>query len=123
MQEYKIITTIDITRSDAVRNSDDKIALGQQSNFDTLIQTIGLRANVQWKHDPIKIGNRWLWSFQVEHADVFLLGKNPVGLLEEDLHNVPVVSNLTNSVAVYPPVFQTTNSDPNTWIQFNSYIS
>jgi len=120
MQGYKIITTVDITRSGAERDSTDYIATGQQSNFNTLVQTIGLRANIEWDKDPINPDSYWHWLFWVERPDIFSNGESPVALLEFDLHNVPVISNLTNTIAVYPPVFRTCTQDKNTWIEITA---
>ena len=120
MHQYSLQTTVDITRSLAERDSQDPIAQGQQSNFNTLLQTIGLRANIEWSEDPKQINDYWYWTFQVERADVFLEGNNPVALLQQDLNGVPVIGNLTNTFAVYPPVFRSYEPDANVWIEFNS---
>jgi hypothetical protein len=47
---------------------------------------------------------------------VFEAGGNPVRLLVDDLHNVPVVANLLNSKDIHPAAFQTKNDNANTWI-------
>ncbi len=113
---YKIETYIDITCSNAPRDSSDWLLKGQQDNFNTLIQTIGLRTNVDWDTDPILLNDKWHWTFFVEQPDIFLLDGNPVGLLQNDLHNVPIISNLTNKKEINPAVFRTQDSKINTWI-------
>jgi len=119
MPRYNIKTFVDITRSNPDRDNDDPIAKGQQSNFDSLVQSIGLRANVSWVSDPkqeIENDNKcWVWNFDVEQEDVFTLGNNPVGLLEQDLHLVPIIKNLTNEVSV-KPMFLTKGNDTNIWV-------
>jgi len=83
MPRYQIITLVDITRSRADRSETDKIKMGQQSNFNALIQTIGIRSNLSWTSDPKKHtgslphplegkANHWIWEFDVEREDVFL---------------------------------------------------
>lgn len=127
MARYKIITLVDITRSDPSKKETDPIKIGQQSNFNSLIQAIGLRSNLEWVRDPIKQTGRlpegidgkathWIWEFDCEREDVFLKDNDPAGLLKEDLHGVPVVVKLENSVDITPPAFQTRNGNQNTWV-------
>ena len=118
MFRYNIYTYIDITRTTPDRDSKDEFALGQQSNFNSFLQGIGLRANVLWDIDPQKHGEIWKWDFFVEQADVFSDGLDPVALLLKDLHGIPVVGNLTNTRAIYPPVIRTLGKDLNTWIEY-----
>lgn len=118
MYEYRITTKIDITRSNPNRAVTDEILLGQQSNFNTFLQGISLRANIDWLQDPKHIGNYWQWDFFVEQKDVFRKDDDPVGLLIEDLHGIPVVGNLTNPIAIFPPIIRAKGKDLNTWITF-----
>jgi len=123
---YQIITLVDITRSNANRSETDKLKVGQQANFNTLIQTIGMRSNVEWSQDPQRhdglIPNQdgkavhWIWQFDVERDAIFLKVNDPVGHLVDDLNNVPIVPDLTNSADLYPAAFQTQGSNINTWI-------
>lgn len=127
MPRYKIITLVDITRSNPDRSETDRIKLGQQANFNSLIQAIGLRANIEWDSDPRRhsgslplplIGKavHWSWEFDVETYDVFLKGNDPVGLLKEDLHGVPIVNGLNTTVDIHPPAMQTRGDNANIWI-------
>ena len=127
MARYKIVTLIDITRSRPSRDEVDPILIGQQSNFNSLLQAIGLRSNVEWVRDPKKhtgslpdgIGGKathWIWEVDCEREDVFLKDNDPVGLLVDDLHGVPVVVDLENSVDIDPAAFQTKNGNQNTWL-------
>jgi hypothetical protein len=127
MPRYKIVTLVDITRSDPDRKEPNKFKVGQQANFNSLIQAIGLRANIEWSVDPRKhngslplplVGKavHWTWEFDVERDDVFLKDNDPVGLLLDDLHGVPIVGLLENSVDIHPLVFQTRGDNTNIWI-------
>jgi hypothetical protein len=127
MARYKIITLIDITRSNAHRAETDKIKIGQQANFNSLLQAIGLRSNCDWVVDPIMNDGRlpdpiegkathWVWEFDVERDDVFLKDNDPTFLLKNDLHNVPIVVDLLNSDELSLAAFQTKNGNINTWI-------
>lgn len=125
MSRYRIITLVDITRSHARRGDSDSIKVGQQSNFDTLLQTINLRANISWDQDPEKnLGALpepfsgkaayWIWEFYTERQDLFLENDDPVHLLKRDLHKVPVVSNLTETIDLNPAIFDLESTRYNT---------
>lgn len=118
MPWYTITSLVDITRTTPARDETDKKLLAQQSNFNSLIQAIGLRSNVEWDKDPIKDtgslplpfegkGSYWVWDFYVERDEVFLDNNDPVGLLKQDLHNVPIINGLEETVDLQPSVFQT----------------
>jgi hypothetical protein len=128
MPRYKIITLVDITRTNEPKSGSDEFKKKQQSNFNSLRQSIELRSNVEWYRDPSKTNGRlpddlegkathWIWEFSVEREDVFLKGDNPVGLLEDDLHGVPIVNDLENSVEITPPAMQTKGKNINTWVK------
>lgn len=117
MPWYTIISLVDITRANPARDETDKKLLAQQANFNSLIQAIGLRSNVEWESDPIKRegalplpfdgrGSFWEWEFYAEREDVFLDSDDPVGLLKQDLHNVPVLNGLEETIDLEPSVFQ-----------------
>jgi hypothetical protein len=124
---YQITTLVDITKTNPHRGSTDPLTLGQQSNYNTLIQTIGLRANIDSSIDPKMETGRlpepftgkgayWTFIFEVEREQTFLKGDDPVGLLSDDLHGVPVVIGLRDTVNFKLPVFQTSGNLINTHI-------
>jgi len=127
MQQFKLVSVVDITRSRPSRSETDHLKLGQQANFNSLIQAIGIRSNVEWDQDPECHTGRlpdaiegaathWIWKFSVERDFVFRLNNDPVGLLLDDLHGVPVISQLNNSVDITPSIFQTKGDRANIWI-------
>ncbi len=127
MERYKVISLVDITRSQASRSETDKIKIGQQANFNSLVQTIGIRSNIDWNYDPVKHSGAlpdnldgratyWVWEFSTEYKEVFKEGDDDVRLLVKDLHGVPIVGMLENSVDLDPPAFQTHGPDQNIWI-------
>jgi hypothetical protein len=128
MARYQIITLVDITRSNPDRSELDKIKLGQQANFNSLLQAIGLRANVTWEQDPeMKDGrlphprtgkaNHWIFEFDTERELLFYKDDNdPTGLLMDDLHGVPIIDQLNNSIDIHPSIFATKGENTNTWI-------
>jgi len=121
MARYTIRTTVDITRSNPDRADPDQIKQAQQSNFNSLLQGIGMRANVEWDNDPIRTVENdtayWTWQFEVEREDVFLEDDDPVGLLKNDLHGVPIIKNLTETEKFDKAVFLTKNGTNNIWIE------
>jgi hypothetical protein len=128
MARYRIITLVDITRSRPDRADPDRLKQGQQSNFNTLLQTVTLRANIEWSRDP-KIENgslpnniggkavHWTWEFEIEQDEIFKIGEDPIGLLIDDLQGVPIVNQLLNSYDIDPAVFQTHSDKQNIWIE------
>lgn len=131
MSRYRIITLVDITRTNPDRSETDQFVLAQQANFNSLIQAIGLRANPEWVRDPVmKTGslpypldgkaNHWIWDFDVEREDVFLTETDPVGLFLDDIHGVPIIGNLNNSVDLDPCIFRSRGRDQNIWAELIS---
>ena len=53
MPRYNIKTTVDITVTNPTRDETDQIKVAQQGNFNSLVQGIGLRANIDWDTDPV----------------------------------------------------------------------
>jgi len=127
MPRYRITTLVDITRTNPTRADTDEKKLSQQANFNSLLQAIGLRSNVEWTADPRMtegrlphdIGGRaryWTWVFHCERDEIFLKDEDPVGLLKDDLHGVPVISGLNNNVDIDPACFLTKGEKSNIWI-------
>jgi len=127
MARYQIITLVDITRSQPTREENDKTLLGQQANFNSLLQAIGMRSNVEWQRDPVKHTGRlpspasgkathWIWEFNCERDQVFLQDGDPVYLLVHDLNHVPIITGLDNSTDIDPAAFQTQGDTINTWV-------
>lgn len=104
--KFILTTLVDITETN-IRRGPDRLLVGQQSNYDTLIQVIGLRANPT----PIKVkehksvitnlgfgskykGTHKYWVFEFEVPD----GSMNVQTLKEDFDLVPYVNNLTETV-------------------------
>jgi hypothetical protein len=128
MVRYRIITLIDITRSKPAREEKNQLKIGQQSNFNSFLQAIGLRSNVDRSSDPKKYQGRlpapadgkatyWVWEFECERDEVFSKDGDPVGLLLDDLNGVPIVPDLENSTDLNPSAIQTKGQNVNTWAE------
>jgi hypothetical protein len=127
MPRYRITTLIDITRTDAKKSDLDNHKKQQQANFNSLRQSIELRSIVSWHRDPIKHHGRlpdpldgkasyWIWEFETERDDLFLRDNDPVALLKEDLHGVPIIDGLDETVDFEIPAMQTQGQMINTWV-------
>lgn len=117
MHEYSILTLVDITNTGAKYRRDDySIARAQQSNLDTLLQTISLRAQphsigikvfeddpaMYGLHSSTELAKIWHLKFYVESEDVF--GRE-CELFLADIDLVPIIPGLTETDAIFPPVF------------------
>ena len=127
MARFQIITLVDITQTNPNRSETDPHRLAQQANFNSLIQAIGLRANVGWISSPRERTGalprdldgkavHWTWTFDVERDDVFLKDGNSVALLVDDLNGVPIIPNLNNSVDLDPACFISKGDNANIWV-------
>lgn len=134
MERYKIITLVDITRTNCPRNEPDPIRVGQQANFNSVLQAIGLRSNMTWDKDPEMYtgrlpdgidgkANHWIWEFVVERDYVFLKETDPVGLLVDDLQGVPIIVDLNNNADISPAAIQTKGNNVNTWVKIMSQFN
>jgi hypothetical protein len=128
MNRYRITTLVDITRSRPSRADTDELKHGQQSNFNAVMQVIGLRANVATDFDPKVDEGRlpepfkgraryWTYEFEPEREDSFLDGTDPVWHLINDLNGVPIIDGLNNTANFDIAAFKTKGENINTVIQ------
>lgn len=116
--KFKITTLVDVTESGEHRGPNE-LAVGQQANYNTLVQIIGLRANPSMfvpetqKKNISKMGfgnkfrgnkNIWEVEFEIEY------GKITEKMLIEDFHLVPIVTGLKESVEFDINTFNTANN-------------
>lgn len=106
----------------------------QQRNWDTIIQTLSLRAQLinleipkikminstLTKFDPNYQGplKTWVFKFAVEMRNVYRKLDNPIGLLVEDCHLVPMCNNLKEEVDLTPSCLITQGQHINTYFEF-----
>lgn len=124
MKQFTICTLVDITKTGQYRKERGKEKeKSQQQNFDMVMQTIGMRTNASYVSEPVAIiedvkekfgeifkGNHkvWIFNFFIEHEGTLTddFG-NPCGLLLKDLHLVPVITGLNESVIFSKEIFNT----------------
>lgn len=116
---FRLQTLIDITETGARRSDDDKIAYKQEANFQTVLQTVGLRVNLSYDHSPhvqelavSKLGfadkykgkqQVWTFDFEVEHESAL-----DINTLYDDFDLIPVVTGLTETAKLEQALFRTT---------------
>jgi len=120
--EYRLYTTVDITHTGQFRNEPGKdFERKQEQNFQTVLQTIGIRANISFSKNPIltevngsfvgfntnSVINVWQFDFNTEQDYVFEQDNNPIGFLIEAFDAIPYISGLTESMEQNYAVFVT----------------
>jgi len=121
---FIVNTLVDITQTNARRADGDKFAYSQQQNYNTLVNTMGLRTNILPLSD-IKIEDReleetefgkdytgthrvWSFPFEVEAEDSL-----SVEMLEQDFDLVPVITDLDETIKINNNVFRTNGAKDN----------
>jgi hypothetical protein len=123
MQIIEIQTLIDITNTKVTRlNQGTQLQLDQNKNFITLLQCIEIRSIVSYDTKPQKEevdvkglefgssykGKQTVWTFRITPDRVGVWNDesgNEIGELINDLHEVPVIKNLEETVNIERAVF------------------
>ena len=117
IDHYLAYTLVDISETSAL----------QIQNYNSLVQVLQLRANVDNVDEGMK-GNQdlmqydfgtnfggnqnvWTMSFTTEQQNLFANRNGEFGGLIDDIHNVPVITKLMESVKIDPKVFDSINPD------------
>ena len=113
---------VDITASGVKRGNDpDNVERNQQRNWETVIQCMGLRtqplhlrlpesglvAMKNYEFGDFYQGEHmvWTWAWAVEKAEVYDLPDNPLGGLQQDFEQVPIITYLTDTARFMLPIF------------------
>lgn len=125
---YKLYTLVDITHTNQYRHEHGKeTAWHCEQNFNTVLQTLGLRANITYSQNPVvtEVAGRvvgfetndiirvWRFDFSTERDFLFEKDGDPVGYLKDDFHLVPYIQGLGELMDQKHPVFSTTNPGAN----------
>lgn len=117
---YLLYTTVDITHTGQHRLERGKESeFYKEQNFQTVLQTLGLRANVSFTKPPQSlIANGsifgfnvkepiciWQFNFSVEQDHLYLLNDSEVGYMIKDFTGVPFISGLNEFVEQNYDVF------------------
>jgi hypothetical protein len=116
---FIIDTVVDVTETNARRGQADKLSLDQQANYNTLLQTIGLRCNAEpisltatikdvsklGFGDAIK-GKQRVWTFEFNNP---YEGALTVDMLNDDFDLIPIINNLNETANINNSIFSTKN--------------
>lgn len=126
--DYKLYTTVDITHTGQYRTEAGKEGLRwKEQNFQTVLQTLGIRGNILFTQSPALIEirgkavgfgtdrliNVWRFDFSTERDFLFEEDNDPVGALKSDFELVPFISGLDESMEQNYNVFVTTGPATN----------
>lgn len=125
---YKLYTTVDITNTGQHRIEPNKeSARWKEQNFQTVIQTLGIRANVAHYSKPeiLEVNGRvvgfdvdqmirvWRFDFETERDYLFEKDNDPVGFLKDDFEMIPYISGLDECMAQNYDIFVTDGPSKN----------
>lgn len=124
MYFYTGITLVDITATGVIRHTaNNEIERNQQRNWETVLQCIGIKAQPHLIEGPycktvivdetnnafpeMYFGEHrcWIFSFSVEHEDVFLINDDPVAGLDQAFARVPIICGLDETARFILPIF------------------
>lgn len=123
MEIIEIQTLIDITNTRVTRpNQGTQLEVDQQRNFVTLTQCLEIRSIVFYDSKPVVnqvdvkgLGfgtaykgkqNVWTFVFSTDRDGVYMDDAgDPIGALLEDLHEVPIIKNLSETINIEKAFF------------------
>jgi hypothetical protein len=125
LQFFQGFSLVDITPTGVTRGAatgPDDIARNQQRNWETVLQCIGLRTQPQHIQEPLEstvcdisiteFGDMysgeqklWSWSWAIEGEGIYDLPGKPLGGLQNDFEQVPIVTYLTETARFMLPIF------------------
>ena len=119
--EYKLYTLVDITHTGQHRTESGKeAARWKEQNFQTVLQTLGIRSNVSFTNGPVatEVSGRivgfdtddiirvWRFDFSTDRDNVYEgSDRNPVGHLINDFMLVPYIAGLDERMEQQYAVF------------------
>lgn len=131
---YAIYTTVDITSTGQYRSESGKeIERYKEQNFQTVLQTLGMRSNISFQEKP-KILNSpgnmigfdtkniisiWIFNFDTERDYLFGTPEDPVFFLKKDFEGVPFIGGLSECMEQNFNVFVTEGSSRNIIFHLN----
>lgn len=126
--DYTLYTLVDITNTGRFRADPGyEKQRDQQQNFNTILQTIGMRSNIEFRKRPELIKGPasdygfdfndtvsvWAFEWTTEREEIWLEDGDQLALLRKDFEFVPFIANLDESVAIKKAVFRSQGADCN----------
>ena len=127
---YKLYTLVDISHTGQKRyESNKEVAWRKEQNFNTMLQTLGLRSNIHYNISPqlLEVGGKlvgfdtdevirvWRFDWYTEQ-DLYSKDGDPVAFLKQDFNLIPYINGLDEMLDQKIPVF--TTNDPGRNIVF-----
>ncbi len=128
------LSLVDITNTGEVSPS-STIARNQMRNWETLVQVLGLRAQIMHISSPVKeerdidglgfgddfVGKHAVWTFRfgIEFEAIYDSQDKKYGTLELDCTNVPIIIGLTETANIITPTLVVDGKQKN--ITFKSF--
>jgi len=117
MERIQISTTIDITDTGVKRSEHGtEKQFNQYRNYMTFHQVLGLRSNFVVIETPRFEKDRWTMVVETDRDAVYSTDNDPVGLLKEDLHQVPILTGLDEVKQQKQAIITTKGNHPNTFV-------
>ena len=98
----KLSTPVTNNVGKKIKTLDDwNYSRNQQRNWETILQCISLKTQTIEVTEPNCFSkdniNVWQFSFCIEHPGIFDDGNDPLGLLKQDVHGVPMIVGLSET--------------------------
>ena len=122
MQTIEIQTLVDITDTKVARpNQGTPLQHDQYRNFTTLRQCVEIRSIISYDESPsvetkdlkdLGFGSNfkgkhkiWTFRFNPDRSGAYVEGNNEVGSLIDDVHAVPFIQKLCETINIDKPIF------------------
>lgn len=117
MARIQIRTTIDITDTGVKRpEHGTEKQFNQYRNYMTFNQVLGLRSIFSVVESPKFDKDTWTMVVETDRDSVYATDGDPVGLLKEDLNQVPILTGLDEVKVQKQAIIKTKGTQPNTFV-------
>lgn len=130
---YQAFTLIDITNTGVTKFQPSAVKQrNQQRNWESVLQILGLRTQTfelsqeiytdfvkSYEFGKLYKGKQKIWTFKfyIEHEHVYLANNNPVGVLEKDFEQTPIIVGLDETVKPPISLFYTSGPEKNIYFK------
>jgi hypothetical protein len=121
LQFFQGYSLVDITATGVTRGDNNTLERNQQRNWETVIQCMSLRTQPLNIMSPcsttvslkeVEFGDFytgeqkvWTWQWAVERQEIYDLPDRPLGAIQQDFEQVPIITYLTETARFMLPIF------------------